>query len=83
MMANFFYPIRLHDIGPRFTTYLDVPKKVVSNSKNRSPPLFSKKSPTKNIKKNIFWWGLIFAEMSSKILKFIKTSNFLKIPIKN
>ncbi len=24
-------PVRLHDLGPEVTTYLDVPKKVVSN----------------------------------------------------
>jgi hypothetical protein len=36
-MIKKFSPIRLHDIGPGVTTYLDVKKKVFSNSKNRSP----------------------------------------------
>jgi hypothetical protein len=45
-----FAPIRLNDIGLRVTSYLDAPKKIVSNSKNCSPPPFSVKKHLENYK---------------------------------
>jgi hypothetical protein len=62
---NFFSPIRLHDIGPWVTTYLYVQKKVVSISKNRSPPPIGKKQPKK------------LQILYSMVLNFFKSSNFL------